>query len=246
MSDPRQDNIHRLIVPNTASLRGRGIYLLPNLFTTGALFAGFYAIIAATKGHFEGAAVAILVAMDLCHAELCHCGVAPALLAYQWTLQEIGKFGFFVAFLYAAGAALRLARFNVQKTVQDKRFFKGLPSPSAAALVATFIWFGETQGLHGHGGTVAAVVFITFAAALMMVSNLRYYSFKDLDLRGRIPFVLVLGMVAVFGLVSIDPPIVMMLGMLCYAASGVVLTLNQLRTTRRERRRARAQHRDAA
>ena len=93
---------------------------------------------------------------------------------------------------------------------------------------------------------LAAVVFITFAAALMMVSNLRYYSFKDLDLRGRIPFVLVLGMVAMFGLVSIDPPIVMMLGMLGYAASGVVLTLSQLRTTRRERRRARAQHRDAA
>lgn len=268
MSEQRQDNIHRLIVPNTASLRGRGIYLLPNLFTTGALFGGFYAIIAATKGHFEAACIAVLVAIVLdgldgriarltntqsdfgaeydSLADMVSFGAAPALLAYQWTLQGIGKFGFFIAFLYAAGAALRLARFNVQKTVQDKRFFKGLPSPSAAALVATFIWFGETQGLQGHGGTVAMVVLITFAAALLMVSNLRYYSFKDLDLRGRIPFVLVLAMVATFGLISIDPPIVMMLGMLAYATSGVVLTLTQLRTTRRERRRARSQQRDAA
>ena len=189
MNDQRPDNIHRLIVPNSASLRGRGIYLLPNLFTSGALFAGFYAIIAAVKGHYEGASIAILVAIVLdgldgriarmtntqsdfgaeydSLADMVSFGIAPALLAYQWTLQEIGKFGFFISFLYAASAALRLARFNVQKTVQDKRFFKGLPSPSAAALVATFIWFADLQGLQGHGGVIALVVLVTLSAAVL-------------------------------------------------------------------------------
>ncbi len=268
MNDQRPDNIHRLIVPNTGSLRGRGIYLLPNLFTSGALFAGFYAIIAAVKGHYEGASIAILVAIVLdgldgriarmtntqsdfgaeydSLADMVSFGIAPALLAYQWTLQEIGKFGFFISFLYAAGAALRLARFNVQKTVQDKRFFKGLPSPSAAALVATFIWFADLQGLQGHGGVTALVVLVTLSAAVLMVSNLRYYSFKDLDLRNRIPFAVVLGVVLVLGLLSIDPPLMSMLVMLVYAGSGVVLTLNQLRRSRSERRRARAAQRDAA
>jgi len=268
MNDQRPDNIHRLIVPNTSSLRGRGIYLLPNLFTSGALFAGFYAIIAAVKGHFEGASIAILVAIVLdgldgriarmtntqsdfgaeydSLADMVSFGIAPALLAYQWTLHEIGKFGFFIAFLYAAGAALRLARFNVQKTVQDKRFFKGLPSPSAAALVATFVWFADMQGWHDLGGVIALVVLVTLSAAVLMVSNLRYYSFKDLDLRNRIPFAVVLGVVLVLGLMSIDPPLMSMLVMLAYAGSGVVLTLKQLSRSRSERRNARAAERDAA
>ncbi len=268
MSDRPKENIHRLIVPNASALRGRGIYLLPNLFTTGALFAGFYALIAAVKGHFEAGAIAILVAIVLdgldgriarltntqsdfgaeydSLADMVSFGVAPALLAYQWTLQEIGKFGFFIAFLYTAGAALRLARFNVQTTVQDKRFFKGLPSPSAAALIATFLWFANDQGLHGHRGVMWLVVLLTVIAALLMVSNLRYYSFKDLDLRGRISFAVVFGVVLCFGLVSVDPPLMCMLVMLGYAGSGMVLTLQQLRTTRRERRRSRPGQRDAA
>ena len=268
MNDNPKDNIHRLIVPTASGLRGRGIYLLPNLFTSGALFAGFYAIIAATKGHFEGAAIAILVAIVLdgldgriarltntqsdfgaeydSLADMVSFGVAPALLAYQWMLQDIGKVGFFVAFLYASGAALRLARFNVQKTVQDKRYFKGLPSPSAAALVATFIWVGESRGLHGHAGMVALAVLVTVAAALLMVSNVRYHSFKELDLRGRIPFAVVFGVALVFGFISIDPPIMMLLTMATYTGSGLVLTLGQLRRSRAERRRDRTASRDAA
>lgn len=268
MNDNPKDNIHRLIVPNASGLRGRGIYLLPNLFTSGALFAGFYAIIAATKGNFEGSAIAILVAIVLdgldgriarltntqsdfgaefdSLADMVSFGVAPAVLAYEWMLQDMGKLGFFVAFLYASGAALRLARFNVQKTVQDKRYFKGLPSPSAAALVATFIWTADSKGLHGHAGMLALVVLFTVAAALLMVSNVRYHSFKELDLRGRIPFALVFVMVLVFGFISIDPPIMMLLTMTAYTASGLVLTLGQLRRSREERRRARAAPRDAA
>ena len=268
MSERPTDNIHRLIVPPTGTLRGRGIYLLPNLFTTGALFAGFYAIIAAAKGHYEAGAVAILIAIFLdgldgriarltntqsdfgaeydSLSDMVSFGVAPALLSYQWMLQNIGKLGFFAAFLYTAGAALRLARFNVQKTVVDKRFFKGLPSPAAAAMVAAFIWYGDSNTLQGHGVMVALVVCMVIAAALLMVSNLRYYSFKDLDLRGRIPFVVVFGLVLAFGLISIDPPLMILLSMVGYAASGLVLTLNQLRRTRQERRRSHAARRDAA
>lgn len=268
MTDRRQDNIHRIIMPNTQVLRGRGIYLLPNLFTTGALFGGFYGIVAAITGHFEASAMAILVAIVLdgmdgriarmtntqsdfgaeydSLADMVSFGVAPALLAYQWMLHDIGKFGFLVSFIYVSGAALRLARFNIQKTVQDKRYFKGLPSPSAAALVATCIWFGDTNGLHGSSWVVVLTLAITIGAALLMVSNIRYYSFKELDPRGRIPFVVVLGMVLVFGLISLDPPLIMMLGFTIYAASGMVFTLMQLRRSRRERRRDAARARDAA
>jgi len=261
MNDSRQDNIHRLFVPNARGLRGRGIYLLPNLFTTAALFAGFYAICAAVSGKYAAAAIAVLVAIVLdgmdgriarmtntqsdfgaeydSLADMVSFGVAPA-------LHDVGKFGFLVAFIYVSGAALRLARFNVQKTVQDKRFFKGLPSPSAAALVATTIWCGEAAGLHGHGGVVLLTILVTVAAALLMVSNVRYYSFKDLDLRGRIPFVVLPAMVLVFGLISIDPPLIMMLGFVGYAVSGVLFTLMQMRRSRAERRRDAARERDVA
>ena len=268
MNDSRQDNIHRLFVPNARGLRGRGIYLLPNLFTTAALFAGFYAICAAVSGKYAAAAIAVLVAIVLdgmdgriarmtntqsdfgaeydSLADMVSFGVAPAMIAYLCILHDVGKFGFLVAFIYVSGAALRLARFNVQKTVQDKRFFKGLPSPSAAALVATTIWCGEAAGLHGHGGVVLLTILVTVAAALLMVSNVRYYSFKDLDLRGRIPFVVLPGMVLVFGLISIDPPLIMMLGFVGYAVSGVLFTLMQMRRSRAERRRDAARERDVA
>ena len=266
--EPRQDNIHRLLVPNARMLRGRGIYLLPNLFTTAALFGGFYAICMAVSGRYTAAAVAVLVAIVLdgldgrvarmtntqsdfgaeydSLSDMVSFGVAPAMIAHLCILQDVGKFGFLVAFLYVSGAALRLARFNVQKTVQDKRFFKGLPSPSAAALVATTIWFGESQGLHGHGGMVTLTILVTAAAALLMVSNVRYYSGKDLDLRGRIPFVVLPAMVLVFGLVSVDPPLILMLGFVVYTVSGVVFTLMQMRRSRAERRREAARERGAA
>ena len=268
MTDHRPDNIHRLIKPNAQALRGRGIYLLPNLFTTAALFAGFYAMMASIHHHFEAAAIGILAAIVLdgmdgriarmtntqsdfgaeydSLADMVSFGVAPAVLAYEWMLHDVGKFGFLVAFVYVSGAALRLARFNVQKAVQDKRYFKGMPSPSAAALVATTIWFGDLHALQGYAMAVVWTFVVTTLAALLMVSNIRYYSFKDLDLRGRIPFVVLLAMVLVFGLISLDPPLIMMLGFVGYTLSGILFTLMQLRRTRAERRRDAARGRDVA
>lgn len=268
MTDRRQDNIHRLIMPNAQALRGRGIYLLPNLFTTAALFAGFYAMMASIHHQFQAAAIGILAAIVLdgmdgriarmtntqsdfgaeydSLADMVSFGVAPAVLAYEWMLHDVGKFGFLVAFVYVSGAALRLARFNVQKTVQDKRFFKGLPSPSAAALVATAIWFADDYQLHGAAAAVVLTLAVTAAAALLMVSNIRYYSFKDLDLRGRIPFVVLLAMVLGFGFISVDPPLILMLGFVGYTISGILFTLMQLRRSRAERRRDAARERDAA
>jgi len=268
MNDRRQDNIHRLITPNTQMLRGRGIYLLPNLFTTAALFAGFYAMMASTHHHFQAAAIGILAAIVLdgmdgriarmtntqsdfgaeydSLADMVSFGVAPAVLAYEWMLRDVGKFGFLVAFVYVSGAALRLARFNVQKTVQDKRYFKGLPSPSAAALVATSVWFAHDYQLQGAALAVVLTLVVTAAAALLMVSNLRYYSFKDLDLHGRIPFVVLLAVVLGFGFISVDPPLILMLGFGGYTISGILFTLMQLRRSRAERRRDAARDRDVA
>ena len=239
--------------------RRRGIYLLPNLFTTGALFAGFYGIVAAINGRFEAAAMAILVAgvldgMDGRIARLTNTqsdfgaqydslsdmvsfGVAPALVMYEWGLRDFGKLGFVVAFMYAAGAALRLARFNTQVGVADKRYFQGLPSPSAAALVGSLVWFGDTIDGRGAGLMMLAALLATMSAALLMVSNLRYSSFKELDLHGPVPFVAVLAVVAVFVLVSIEPASVLLIGFGGYAASGLIETLKQRRRRRAERRR---------
>lgn len=268
MDERRPENIHKLVTPNPQALRRRGIYLLPNLFTTAALFAGFYAMTAALHHQFQAAAIGILAAIVLdgidgriarltntqsdfgaeydSLADMVSFGVAPAVLAYEWMLRDIGKFGFLVAFVYVSGAALRLARFNVQKTVQDKRFFKGLPSPSAAALVATNVWFAYDYQLHGQVLVIALTLAVTATAALLMVSNIRYYSFKDLDLRGRIPFVVLLAMVLGFGLIAIDPPLILLLGFLIYTVSGLLFTLTQLRRSRRERRRDAIRGRDAA
>ncbi len=258
---PDPGKIHRLVPPVPPVLRGRGIYLLPNLFTTSALFGGFYAIIAAIHGQYEAAAIAIFIAMILdgldgriarltntesafgaeydSLADLVSFGVAPAILAYEWLLHEAGKLGFLAAFFYTSAAALRLARFNAQAASSDRKFFKGLPSPASAAVVAGFIWCLDTQNLQGHGLVVALTFVVTVACALLMVSNMRFYSFKDLDLRSRVPFAKVLAVVLAFGVISINPPLVLFLGFLAYASSGPVVTLNQLRRRRRERRRER-------
>lgn len=239
------------------SLR-RGIYLLPNLFTTAALFAGFYAVVAAMGGRFEAAAVAIFVAMlldglDGRVARLTHTqtafgseydslsdmvsfGVAPALVAYEWSLHSLGKLGWLAAFVYTAAAALRLARFNTQVGVADKRYFQGLPSPSAAAIVAGLVWFATDQEIAGESVRHAAWA-LTLLAGLLMVSNLRYYSFKGgLDRKERVPFVGVLVAVLVFVLVSIYPSHVLFALFLAYAVSGPVVTLVQLRRRRAERK----------
>ncbi len=184
------------------NLRRRGIYLLPNLLTTAALFAGFYAIVQAMNGKFEYAAVAIFIAMVLDGldgrvARLTHTqsefgaqydslsdmvsfGVAPALLMYEWAFRDLGKWGWFAAFIYCAGTALRLARFNANIEIVDKRFFQGLPSPAAAALIAGFVWVMLDFNYSGHELRWVAVALTVFAG-LSMVSNLPFYSFKSFD-----------------------------------------------------------------
>jgi CDP-diacylglycerol---serine O-phosphatidyltransferase len=238
--------------------RPRGIYLLPNLFTTAALFAGFYAVVAANQGRFEPAAIAIFAAMILDGldgrvARLTHTqsdfgaeydslsdmvafGVAPGLVAYQWALSGLGKVGWLAAFVYTAAAALRLARFNTQIGIADKRFFQGLPSPSAAAIIASAVWIGADFGI--VGGSVSWIAaFITAGAGLLMVSNFRFHSFKDLNLHGRVPFMLAVGVMLVFAFVFIHPPVILFLGFMAYAVSGPVLTLVRRRQRLAQRRR---------
>ncbi|MBV5275822.1 MAG: CDP-diacylglycerol--serine O-phosphatidyltransferase [Lamprocystis purpurea] len=240
--------------------RPRGIYLLPNLFTTAALFAGFYAVLAATQGRFEASAIAIFAAMlldgfDGRVARMTHTqtafgaeydslsdmvafGVAPALVAYHWALGGLGKVGWLAAFVYCAAAALRLARFNTQVGTADKRFFQGLPSPSAAAIVAGGVWIGADQGIDpSYVSWVAA--FLTAGAGLLMVSNFRYWSFKQLDVQGRVSFLLAVVVMLAVALILIHPPVVLFLGFLGYAVSGPVWTLLQLRERRASRRHGR-------
>src|ERR1700676_5262949 len=222
-------------------IRRRGIYLLPNLFTTAALFAGFYAIVQAMNARFDQAAVGIFVAMVLDGldgriARLTHTqsafgaeydslsdmvsfGAAPALVVYEWALRSMGKLGWIAAFVYVAGAALRLARFNTMLEVADKRYFQGLPSPSAAALVAGFIWVIEDYAIDPETVRWAAWS-ITVFAGLTMVSNLKYYSFKTINLRRSVPFVAVFLIVIFFVLVSYQPPIVLFAVFVAYAIAG--------------------------
>ena len=219
----------------------KGIYLLPNLFTTGALFSGFYAVVAGMNGHFENAAIAIFVAMILdgldgrvarltntqsdfgaeydSLADMVSFGVAPALVAFSWALQDLGKVGWVAAFVYCAGAALRLARFNTQLAVADKNFFTGLASPAAAAIVAGTVWVFSESGMPGRDIAWLMAVVVP-AAGLLMVSNFRYHSFKGLDLRGKVPFVAMLAVVFVFVIVSIDPAKVLLGVFVVYALSG--------------------------
>ena len=221
--------------------RRKGIYVLPSLFTTASLFAGFYAIVQAMNGNFEHSALAIFIAMvldaldgrvaRLTHTEsdfggqydslvdMVSFGLAPALIMYEWALSGLGKLGWLAAFIYVAGAGLRLARFNVQAGSADKRFFIGLPSPSAALLVVGFIWVLHASGVPGRDISLLALA-VTILAGVLMVSNIRYRSFKDLDLRGRIPFVSILAVPLAFVLFFLDPPQVLFLVFLGYALSG--------------------------
>lgn len=230
--------------------QSRGIYLLPNLFTTAGLFAGFYAIIAAIRGDFESAAVAIFIAMVMdgldgriarltntqsafgaeydSLADMVSFCLAPALVMYLWALSDMGKVGWMVAFIYAACGALRLARFNTQIGIEDKRYFQGLPSPAAAAVLAGWIWAGSSNHLAPVLITNIALV-LTFSCGILMVSTLRYHSFKELDLRGKVPFVVMLILVLGFALVAIDPPLILFGGFLTYAISGPIFTLVKLR-----------------
>ena len=232
-------------------LRERSIYLLPNLFTSASLFSGFYAIVQAMNGRFEQAAVAIFIAMILdgldgrvarltntqsafgaeydSLSDMVSFGVAPALVLYVWALQPMGKLGWIAAFIYCACAALRLARFNTKLDESDQRYFQGLPSPAAAALLAGLVWVFFDNGVRG-----TAIYFgwlqvkwlawgITLFAGLSMVSDLRYYSGKDINLRHSVPFMVILLIVLAFVLISYSPPEVMFIVVLSYGLSGYVM-----------------------
>jgi CDP-diacylglycerol--serine O-phosphatidyltransferase len=242
-------------------VRHRGIYLLPNLFTTANLFAGFYSIInsisaqsagnaAEASKYFAYAAIAIFVAMILDSldgrvarmtntqsafgaeydslSDMVAFGVAPALLAFGWALGDMGKVGWMVAFIYVAGAALRLARFNTQVGVADKRYFIGLASPAAAGVVAGTVWAFSDYGIQGSKMSFLVALLVA-AAGMLMVSNIKYNSFKELDLKGRVPFVAILAVVLVFAVVFSDPPRILLLIFLAYAASGPVQYLLRMR-----------------
>ena len=229
--------------------RHKGVYLLPNLFTTGALFAGFYAIVAAMNGLFEHAAIGIIVAGILDgldggvarltntqskfgaeYDSLSDCvafGVAPGLVAYSWGLSELGKFGWMAAFIYVACAALRLARFTVQAESTDKRFFIGLPSPTGAGLVATLVWLGASRGMDGNDISWL-VALVVAGAGLLMVSSVRYHSFKELHI-GRVPFKVLLGVIVAFAIVFLDPPLVLLTVAIVYVTVGLLMSLWRLR-----------------
>ena len=239
--------------------RRRGIYLLPNLFTTAALFAGYYAIVAAMQGRFEAAAIAIFIAMILdgldgrvarltntqsdfgaqydSLADLASFGIAPSLVMYQWALSGMGKLGWLAAFIYTASAALRLARFNTQVDTADKNYFQGLASPAAAAIIAGLVWVGNDYFEPGKLLNITALI-ITVSAGLLMVSNFRYNSFKGIDLRGKVPFISMLVFVLVIVLVTYDPPIVLFIVFFGYALSGPIMTLIQLREHRAQRKKS--------
>lgn len=230
------------VVEGGKRVRRKGVYLLPNLITTAALFSGFYAIMSAMHGNFEFAAMAILAAMVFdgldgrvarmtntssefgiqydSLSDMVSFGVAPALVMYFWALVDLGKFGVGVAFVYVAGAALRLARFNTQVGEVDKRYFIGLASPAAAAVIASIVWSGFDVSMAGRPSVIAGVV--TAIMGLLMVSNVKYTSFKELDFRGRVPFVMILVVVLIFGVVAMDPPRILLAIFGVYAASGLV------------------------
>lgn len=222
----------------------RGIYLLPNLLTTAGLFAGFYAIVAAMKGNFEVAAIAIFVAMimdgldgrvarltgtesefgaqyDSLSDMVCF-GITPALVVYSWGLRYLGKFGWLAAFFYAAATALRLARFNTQVGQVDKKYFIGLSCTAAAGVIAGMVWVGTDFGIPGKRIS-ELVAIVSLLVATLMVSNVKYHSFKELDFKEHVPFVSVLLVVLTYLLIAWDPPKVLFGVFFMYALSGPVL-----------------------
>ena len=223
--------------------RHRGIYLLPNAFTTAALFAGFFAIVQAMNARFEIAAIAIFVAMVLdgmdgrvarltnttsafgeqydSLSDMTSFGVAPALVMYEWILHDLGRWGWLAAFVYVCGAALRLARFNTNIQVVDKRFFQGLPSPAAAALVAGFVWLVVDNRLQVPHEALSWIAFaVTLYGGIAMVTNLPFYSGKSFALGRSVPFWVILVFVAGFVFISSNPPVVLFGLFIIYGLSG--------------------------
>jgi CDP-diacylglycerol---serine O-phosphatidyltransferase len=224
--------------------RRKGIYILPNLFTLAALFGGFYAIVMAMNGRFDLAAIGLFSAMVLDSldgrvarmtntqsafgeqmdslSDMVSFGAAPALIAYEWALKSLGRWGWIAAFVYCACAALRLARFNVNTGVIDKRYFQGLPSPAAAALVAGFIWVMNDLEVKGYEVAWEMFAFALYAG-LTMVTNVPFYSFKDVQMKRSVPFVVIVLIALGIAVINIHPPIVLFGLFVIYGVSGYAL-----------------------
>ncbi len=224
--------------------RRKGIYILPNLFTLAALFGGFFAIVMAVNGEFDKAAIGVFIAMVLDSldgrvarmtntqsafgeqmdslSDMVSFGAAPALISYIWALQGLGRWGWLAAFVYCACAALRLARFNVNTAVVDKRYFQGLPSPAAAAMVAGFIWLMTDLGIDG-ADVAWPMFFIALASGLTMVTNAPFYSFKDISMKRSVPFAVLVLIALGIAVINIDPPIVLFGVFVVYGLSGYVI-----------------------
>lgn len=235
----------------------RGIYLLPNIFTTAALFAAFYSIVASMKGQYESAAMAIFFSMlaDALDgrvarlisaqsefgaqydsmADMVSFGLAPSLLLYNWSLASLGKLGWLISFMYTATVALRLARFNTQIGVADKRFFQGLACPAGAAVMAGLVWLAVQAEIDGYKLSLLFAL-LAIMIGMLMVSNIRYYSFKDIDFRGKVPFLYTTVLVLMFVGVAISPSLVLTVCFVVYAASGPIYTLYEKHNKRKARR----------
>lgn len=237
------------------TIKRKGIYLLPNLFTTAALFSGFYAVVSSMQGRFEEAALAILVAMvmDILDgrvarltntqsafgaqydslSDMVSFGVAPALVMFNWSLASLGKFGWAVCFIYVAGAAVRLARFNTMAESDDKNYFTGVASPAAAASVACAVWLCLDLGYSAASlpdwiSILLAVM--TAANGFLMVSNFKYMSFKGVDFKNRVPMTVLIITILIFSIVLISPSTVLLSLLLVYIASGPFVTWRYKKT----------------
>lgn len=236
----------------------RSIYFLPNLITTAALYFAFFAIVQSTKGNFELSASAVFAAMVLdaldgrvarltkttsdfgaeydSLSDMVAFGLAPALLVYDWALYSMNRLGWLVVFIYVACTALRLARFNI-RTVMDKRYFQGLPSPAAAAVLAAWVWLLESYDFDAFDLRYVTWI-LTLCVAGAMVSNIKFRSFKDMDLKGRVPFIALLPVVLFFVLLAFDAPLVLFAIFFGYFISGPVLKAMRVRKIRQRRKKA--------
>jgi CDP-diacylglycerol--serine O-phosphatidyltransferase len=242
---------------NSSKVRSRGIYLLPNLFTTAALFSGFYAIASAISGRYETAAILVFVSLVLdgldgrvarmtntqsdfgaeydSMADMISFGAAPAIVMYLWSLSSLGQAGLIGAFVHLAGGALRLARFNTQLATQDKNYFQGLPSPAAAALLAGLVWVSEKYA-YGVENLPWLVLILTVTTGLLMVSNFRYHSFKDINFKGKVPFVVMIFVMLGFAITLSNPATILCLFFFGYALSGPIVTIILMRRKRQKSR----------
>lgn len=235
----------------------RGIYILPNLFTLSALFAGFYAMVAAMRGTYDNAAVAIFIAMLMDSldgrvarltntqtefgaqldslSDMVSFGVAPALVVYSWTLFHLGKIGWLVAFVYAVAVTLRLARFNTQLEKADKRFFQGLASTPSAGVIAGMVWMGNRFFLSSMLIDIVAAI-ITAGLGVLMVSNIRYRSFKEIDLKRNVPFITILIIILIVVLVATNPSVILFSIFFLYAVLYPIINLWELRKKKKKKK----------